>query len=122
MGIKDDPEDESPSHVNNLKKRLTLKEKALDLVEQVVDTADVTETNSAELLLHVRIEKKMMKILDHELGETRDMFDKMHDTMSTLESLTRRVNDCEGVLFKTNIDSRRRLFEEVYSRIELLDN
>lgn len=71
--------------------------------------------------MHIKIEKKIMKLLDHELGETRDMFGKMEDTMSGMGDLMRRINDCEAVLFKTNIDDRRRLFEELNDKIEKVD-
>jgi hypothetical protein len=42
--------------------------------------------------------------------------------MSSLNDLVRRVHDCENVLFKTNIDGRRRLFEGIFSKIELIDS
>ena len=91
-------------------------------IEKVQKESDVAEIDSNEMRIHIRIEKKIIKLLDHELGDTRDMFSKMEETMSSLNDLVRRVHDCENVLFKTNIDGRRRLFEGIFSKIELIDS
>jgi uncharacterized protein YwgA len=108
-----------PAETNTkMEKRLT---KGAEMMEQVKELADGGEVNSMEMQIHIKIEKKIMKMLNHELGDTRDMFGKMESEMASISDLTRRVNDCENVLFKTNIDGRKRLFEDMEAKIDLID-